>query len=54
MTASSIDDKDLYWASGGGGAGMFAAVLSMVYKIYPEGPVAGAAFGFNATTSLSE
>ncbi|ESZ93417.1 hypothetical protein SBOR_6197 [Sclerotinia borealis F-4128] len=46
LTVSPVHYADLYWALSGGGAGNFAVVLSMKVRVYPEGPVAGAAFSF--------
>lgn len=43
-TASATQNRDLYWALRGGGAGNYAVVLSMTVKAYPDGPVAGAGF----------
>jgi FAD/FMN-containing dehydrogenase len=39
LTASPIENTDLYWALSGGGAGTFAVVLSMTVKLYAEGPL---------------
>ncbi|KAH7322412.1 hypothetical protein B0I35DRAFT_349917 [Stachybotrys elegans] len=41
------DYKDLYWAMTGGGAGVWGVVLSMTYKIHPDGRVGGARLSFN-------
>jgi hypothetical protein len=45
---------DLYWALAGGGGGTFAVVLSVTFRIFPEGPVAGGAMTVTSknTTAL--
>lgn len=47
LTASPINNTDLYWALSGGGAGTFAVVLSMTVKLHVEGPVGAAKFSFS-------
>lgn len=51
LTATPTQNIDLYWALSGGGSGTFAVVLSMVYKIYPDGIVDGASFSFNKSSA---
>ncbi|KAL3478431.1 hypothetical protein BJX99DRAFT_256552 [Aspergillus californicus] len=36
LTASPVQNADLYWALSGGGGGTFAVVLSMTVRLYPE------------------
>ncbi|KAI0188075.1 hypothetical protein F4808DRAFT_466253 [Astrocystis sublimbata] len=38
---------DLYWAMTGGGAGVWGVVLSMVYKIHPDGIIGGGRLSFD-------
>lgn len=53
LTATPMENQDLYWALSNGGAGTYAVVLSMTVKIYPEGPVGGAMLRFNDNTSAN-
>ncbi|KEY73201.1 hypothetical protein S7711_04167 [Stachybotrys chartarum IBT 7711] len=46
----SNNHSDLYWAMSGGGAGVWGVVLSMTYKIHPDGPIGGARLSFNTTS----
>nr|BAZ95834.1 FAD/FMN-containing dehydrogenase cpaL [Curvularia pallescens] len=45
---------DLYWALAGGGGGTYAVVLSVTFRVFPEGPVAGGAMTVTSknTTAL--
>lgn len=47
LTASSIENPDLYWALSCGGGGNYAVVFSMTVKAHPEAPVAGATLNFS-------
>ncbi|KAI0966752.1 hypothetical protein F4678DRAFT_265414 [Xylaria arbuscula] len=49
LVASPTRHSDLYWALSGGGAGVYAIVLSVTVKGHADGPVAGATFSFNNT-----
>ncbi|CAJ2508441.1 Uu.00g134670.m01.CDS01 [Anthostomella pinea] len=42
--------SDLYWAMSGGGAGVWGVVLSMTYKIHPDGIVGGARLSYNSSS----
>ncbi|KAI1424147.1 FAD-binding domain-containing protein [Xylaria sp. FL1777] len=46
LVASPTENSDLYWALSGGGAGVFAVVLSLTTKAYTDGPTAGASLEF--------
>ncbi|RYP69653.1 hypothetical protein DL770_008198 [Monosporascus sp. CRB-9-2] len=50
VAAPSNEYADLYWAMTGGGAGVWGVVLSMTYKIHPDGKVGGAQLTFNASS----
>ena len=52
-TPTDPSTRDLYWALSGGGAGTFAVVISMTTRVYPDGPMAGAGFGFNVESAGS-
>ncbi|KAJ4417400.1 hypothetical protein N0V82_006167 [Gnomoniopsis sp. IMI 355080] len=54
LTASPTNNEDLYWAIAGGGAGTYAVVLSMTYKIYPDIVVGAATLAFNRTAASSD
>ncbi|KAK3689262.1 putative FAD-dependent isoamyl alcohol oxidase [Podospora appendiculata] len=49
LTATPTQNTDLYWALCGGGGGTYSVVLSMISKIYPDGPVAGGTLAFQNT-----
>ncbi len=49
MTASPVENGDLYWALSGGGPGNYAIVISMILKAYPDTSVAGARLSFKNT-----
>ncbi|RYP42016.1 hypothetical protein DL768_010409 [Monosporascus sp. mg162] len=49
LIATPAQNRDLYWALSGGGAGTFAVVLSMTTKIFRDGPVAGGTLSFTDT-----
>ncbi len=54
LTATPIQNQDLYWALAGGGGGTYAVVLSMTTKIHPDGgPIGAATLTFNATSAPS-
>lgn len=53
LTASPVENQDLYWALSGGGAGTFAVVVSATVKVFPEASVGTASLTFNVTTSGS-
>jgi hypothetical protein len=36
ITASPIENADLYWALSGGGGGTYGAVVSMISRAYPD------------------
>ncbi|KAI1357675.1 FAD/FMN-containing isoamyl alcohol oxidase-like protein MreA [Xylaria arbuscula] len=46
LTASPVENEELYWALTGGGPGNYAVVLSATVRTYPDGPVSGAGFTF--------
>ncbi|KAK8050812.1 FAD-binding- type 2 [Apiospora phragmitis] len=48
-TAYPTENANLYWALGGGGAGNYALVLSVITKAHPDGPVGGATITFTNT-----
>ena len=50
VATPSNDYSDLYWAMSGGGPGVWGVVLSITYKIYPEGKVGGAKLAFNSSS----
>ena len=54
LTATPEQNSDLYWALSGGGGGTYGVVLSMTYKIYPEGPVQGPLLTFGSPTIGNE
>lgn len=51
LTASPVENADLYWALNGGGGGTYAVVLSMTVRIYPEEPTAAATLSFALSTT---
>lgn len=53
LIASPEKHSDLYWALSGGGAGMYAVVLSLTMKAYPDGPIAGASLAFMNTDPIA-
>lgn len=48
IKATKDTNKDLFWALGGGGGGTFGVVMSMTARLFTDGPVARASFGFGA------
>ncbi|KAI8942375.1 hypothetical protein NX059_000450 [Plenodomus lindquistii] len=54
LTATPEHHADLYWALAGSGGGTYAVVLSVTFRIFPEGPVAGGAMTVTSknTTAL--
>ncbi|KAI0410955.1 FAD binding domain-containing protein [Xylaria grammica] len=53
ITATPYDNADLYWALSGGGGGVFAVVLGVTVKAFPDGIVSAAGLTFNVTSSPS-
>ncbi|CAG8984001.1 hypothetical protein HYALB_00009010 [Hymenoscyphus albidus] len=53
IVATPKTHADLYWALSGGGAGTFAVVVSMVTRVYSDGPIGGASFMFDVETAGS-
>ncbi|MCJ1389766.1 hypothetical protein MMC18_002623 [Xylographa bjoerkii] len=53
VTASYIQNTDLYWALSGGGGGTYGAVLSLTAKAHPDRPAGGAKLSFTST-AISE
>ncbi|KAF2805464.1 isoamyl alcohol oxidase [Mytilinidion resinicola] len=54
IIATPSSNADLYWALSGGGAGVFAVVVSMTVKAFPEGVMSAASLSFNISSSPSE
>ena len=54
VIATAEQNSDLYWALSGGGGGTYGVALSMVSKLYPEGPVAGASLTFYNTNITND
>ena len=48
VTATPSQNTDLYWALSGGGTGVFAIIISVVVKAFPDGIISSAAITFNA------
>lgn len=46
LTASPVENEELYWALTGGGPGNYAVVLSATIRTHPDGPLSGAGFSF--------
>ncbi|CAN9123231.1 unnamed protein product [Alternaria alternata] len=53
LTASPVENEDLYWALSGGGGGNLAVVLSMTAKVHVDSLIGAATLSFNATASPS-
>ncbi|RFU75265.1 6-hydroxy-d-nicotine oxidase [Trichoderma arundinaceum] len=53
LTATPVQNTDLYWALGGGGGGTFAVVLSMTVRVFPDGGVASAGLQFDVSRAGS-
>lgn len=55
LTASPVQNADLYWALCGGGGGTYAVVLSMTVRMHPEEETAAASlmFSFDAADPRS-
>ncbi|KAI3327076.1 FAD-binding domain-containing protein [Xylariaceae sp. AK1471] len=51
IVATPTKHADLYWALSGGGAGTFAVVVSMVTRVYPDGPLGGASLSFDVDSA---
>jgi FAD/FMN-containing dehydrogenase len=54
ITATPSQHSDLYWALSGGGPGVWAVVMSVTLKVFPDGPIAAAGITFSISTSPSE
>jgi FAD/FMN-containing dehydrogenase len=54
VTASPSENPDLYWGLSGGGEGVFAVILGITVKIFPDGIVTTAKLTFNISSSPSE
>lgn len=54
IVATSSSNADLYWALSGGGPGVWAVVLSVTIKVYPDGIMAAAGVTFTVDASPSE
>lgn len=54
VVATPSQNADLYWALSGGGPGVFAVVLSMTVKVYPDGIILAAGVTFALTAAPSE
>ncbi|KAF2686056.1 isoamyl alcohol oxidase [Lentithecium fluviatile CBS 122367] len=50
VTASPIQNSDLYWALSGGGGGTYGVVLSLTAKAYPDNKVGGVSLSFATAT----
>lgn len=50
MTASPIENSDLYWALSGGGGGTYGVVVSLTSKAHKDGVVGGARLRFTSTS----
>lgn len=48
ITATPVENNDLYWALSGGGGGVFGIVLSMTVRVYANEPTAAANLSFAA------
>ncbi|KAF1953554.1 FAD binding domain protein [Byssothecium circinans] len=48
LTASPSENKDLYWALGGGGGSTYGVVLSMTVKAHPDEPTTAAYLQFGS------
>lgn len=48
LIASPVENRDLYWALSGGGAGNYGLIVSLTVRAYPDGPVAGASVNWPA------
>ncbi|GAB7352182.1 hypothetical protein MBLNU459_g2661t1 [Dothideomycetes sp. NU459] len=46
LTASRLQNEDLYWALSGGGGGTYGVVVSLTVKAHQDGPVSGANLTF--------
>ncbi|KAL9049662.1 MAG: hypothetical protein Q9162_007104 [Coniocarpon cinnabarinum] len=49
VTASRVENPDLYWALSGGGGGTYGVVTSLTAKAHPDGPVSGGNLTFSAS-----
>jgi hypothetical protein len=48
LTATPVENNDLYWAVSGGGGGVFGIILSMTVRVYANEPTAAANLSFAA------
>ena len=53
LTASPVQNPDLYWALSGGGSGNYGIVWTMTIKTFPDMRVAAASLRFNSTNHTS-
>ncbi|KAI1669891.1 FAD-dependent isoamyl alcohol oxidase [Pyrenophora tritici-repentis] len=53
LIATPDHHADLYWALAGGGGGTYAVVLSVTFRVFPEGPVAGGAMTVTSKNSTA-
>ena len=49
VTASPVENSDLYWALSGGGPGTYGIVVSLTMKAFQNEPIAGATLAFTST-----
>ncbi|KAJ2975552.1 hypothetical protein NUW58_g8319 [Xylaria curta] len=54
VTATPKQNADLYWALSGGGPGVFAVIVGVTVKAFPDGDVSTAALTFGVESSPSE
>ncbi|RYC54798.1 hypothetical protein CHU98_g11409 [Xylaria longipes] len=54
ITATPDQNADLYWALSGGGPGVFAVIIGVTVKAFPDGEVSTAALTFKIKASPSE
>ncbi|KAL7944950.1 hypothetical protein V8C42DRAFT_353272 [Trichoderma barbatum] len=53
LTATPVENSDLYWALSGGGGGTFAVVLSMTVRAFPDADVSIASLVFDVSKAGS-
>ncbi|KAI5864079.1 FAD-binding domain-containing protein [Durotheca rogersii] len=51
VVATPTSHTDLYWALSGGGSGTFAVIVSMVTRVYRDGPMGGASLAFDVESA---
>ncbi|UKZ76210.1 hypothetical protein TrVFT333_003907 [Trichoderma virens FT-333] len=54
VTATRMQNNDLYWALSGGGGGNYGVVVSMVFRAHPDDVVSGSKFAIDTTALGSE